>query len=131
MICSVLAICAVISGNPSVHDGDTLTIHGQAIRLFGVDAEELDEPHGPQARDALRALVRKTEYVRCELSGERSYNRLVGVCHTAEGLNLNEAMIRGGHALDCARYSGGLYRQFEPMAIRLTLTQKPYCRTKQ
>jgi endonuclease YncB( thermonuclease family) len=130
MICSILGVCAVLAGTPSVHDGDTLTINGQAVRLFGIDAEELDEPNGPRARSALRALVRGTPHVRCQLTGEKSYNRMVGICHTAEGVNLNEAMVRGGYALDCARYSDGIYRQFEPMAIRLTLIQKPYCRSK-
>lgn len=130
MICAVLGLCTVLTGTPSVHDGDTLTIQGQAIRLFGIDAEELDEPNGPRARDALRALVRSTSHVRCELTGEKSYNRMVGVCYTAEGVNLNEAMVRGGYVLDCARYSNALYRPLEPMAIRLTLTQKPYCRRK-
>ena len=130
MICTILGVCAVLAGTPSVHDGDTLTINGQAVRLFGIDAEELDETNGPRAKDALRSLVKGVAYVRCQLSGEKSYNRMVGVCTTSEGINLNEAMVRGGYALDCARYSGGIYRQFEPMAIRNKLTQKPYCRSK-
>ena len=130
MICAGLGLCATLVGSPSVHDGDTLTLQGQAIRLFGIDAEELDEPNGPRARDALRALVRGTHHVRCELTGERTYNRVVGVCYTAAGEDLSEAMVRGGFALDCARYSDHVYRPFEPMAIRRTLKQKPYCRSK-
>jgi endonuclease YncB( thermonuclease family) len=130
MICAVLGLCATLVGAPSVHDGDTLTIQGQAVRLFGIDAEELDEPNGPRARDALRALVRGTSHVRCELTGERTYNRVVGVCYTAAGEDLGEAMVRGGFALDCGRYSDYAYRPFEPMAIRRTLKQKPYCRSK-
>jgi len=130
MICSVLGICATLIGVPTVHDGDTLMIQGQAVRLFGIDAEELDEPNGPRARDALRALVRGTNHVRCELTGDKTYNRVVGICYTAAGEDLGEAMVRGGFALDCARYSDHLYRPFEPMAIRRTLKQKPYCRSK-
>ena len=130
MICAALGICIALTGSPSVHDGDTITIQGQAIRLFGIDAEELDEPNGPRARDALRALVRGTSHVRCDLTGERTYNRVVGVCYTAAGEDLGEAMVRGGYVLDCARYSDSLYRPFEPAGIRRTLKQKPYCRSK-
>jgi endonuclease YncB( thermonuclease family) len=128
MICAVLGLCTALIGTPSVHDGDTLTIQGQAVRLFGIDAEELDEPNGPRARDALRALVKGTHYVRCEPTGQKSYDRVVAICYTAAGEDLGEAMVRGGYVLDCARYSDFMYRPFEPMAIRRTLTQKPYCR---
>jgi len=130
MICAVLGLCTALIGTPSVHDGDTLTIQGQAVRLFGIDAEELDEPNGPRARDALRALVKGTHYVRCEPTGQKSYDRVVAICYTAAGEDLGEAMVRGGYVLDCARYSDSMYRPFEPMAIRRTLKQKPYCRSK-
>lgn len=130
MICAVLGLCTVLTGTPSVHDGDTLTIQGQAVRLFGIDAEELNEPHGPRAREALRSIVRSTPQVRCELTGDRSYNRMVGVCYTAEGVDIGAALVHGGFVLDCSRYSNFKYRQFEPMAIRNTLIQKPYCRSK-
>lgn len=130
MICAALGICATLLGFPTVHDGDTLRLEGVSIRLFGIDAEELHEPHGYAARDALRAIVSKTSHVRCELTGDVSHERRVAICYTAEGRDIGELMVRGGHVLDCARYSNYRYRQFEPMAIRNTLTQKPYCRKK-
>ena len=130
MICAALGICIALTGTPTVHDGDTLTIKGQAVRLFGIDAEELDEPNGPRARDALRAIVMGTSHVRCELTGEKTYNRKVGVCYTAAGEDLSEAMVRGGYVLDCARYSDAFYRPFEPAGVRRILKQKPYCRSK-
>lgn len=130
MICAALGICTTLLGFPTVHDGDTLRLEGVSIRLFGIDAEELTEPHGPAARDALKAIVSKTSHVRCVLTGEVSYNRRVAICYTAEGRDIGELMVSGGHVLDCARYSDMKYRQFEPMAIRNTLTQKPYCRRK-
>jgi endonuclease YncB( thermonuclease family) len=130
MICAALGICATLLGFPTVHDGDTLRLEGVSVRLFGIDAEELSEPHGYSARDALRAIVAKTTHVRCELTGDTSYDRRVAICYTASGQDIGELMVRGGHVLDCARYSDGKYRQFEPMAIRNTLIQKPYCRRK-
>jgi len=128
MICAALGICATLIGFPTAHDGDTLRLQGVSIRLFGIDAEELDEANGPRARDALRALVKGTGHVRCEPTGEKSHNRVVAICYTAAGEDLGEALVRGGYVLDCARYSDFMYRPFEPMAIRRTLTQKPYCR---
>jgi len=130
MICAALGICATLLGFPTVHDGDTLRLEGVSVRLYGIDAEELHEPHGPAARDALRQIVSKTTHVRCELTGDISYERRVAVCYTASGQDIGELMVRGGHALDCSNYSGFRYRQFEPMAIRNTLISKPYCRRK-
>lgn len=126
-LCALLAIgCASsISGAAHVWDGDTLYIADQAIRLAGIDAEELDEPNGYAAKAHLIQLtVGRT--VTCTLAG-RSYNRKVGVCF-AGSTNLNAAMVRAGFALDCARYSKGLYATLEPTGIRSKLKQKGYCR---
>jgi micrococcal nuclease len=115
----------VIEGPATVQDGDTIYVNHQAIRLFGVDAEELSEPNGIRAKLALRALIGEAD-VRCVLSGERSYSRLIARCYigTAE---LNQSIIAAGWALDCRRYSGGIYRKDEPAGARAKLIQKPYC----
>ena len=113
---------ASIGGAAYVIDGDTISIDYQHIRLAGIDAEEMDEPHGVAARDHLIALVAGRR-VTCQLNGERSHDRLVGTCG-----DLNERMVKDGYALDCARYSGGRYRQLEPIGARLRLMQKGYCR---
>lgn len=54
----------------TVHDGDTLTVdldlgmsmwhHGMVIRLLGLNARELDELGGTQARDNLAAVLLRT-----------------------------------------------------------------------
>ncbi|CAB4125077.1 COG1525 Micrococcal nuclease (thermonuclease) homologs [uncultured Caudovirales phage] len=126
MICLVFGICATLSGVPSVHDGDTLYIQGQSIRLYGIDAEELDEPHGIQARDTLRALV-KHQTITCSDTGTRTHSRVVARCYLPDKREINRVLVQRGVVLDCARYSGGAYRQDEPLASRLTLIQKPYC----
>lgn len=130
-LCSLLRIGCVagtLSGHATIYDGDTIYVNQQAVRLAGIDAEELDEANGPRARDHLRQLVAGS-VVRCEWQGW-SYSRRVGVCWTFWGnpsVNLNKQMVQDGFALDCARYSGGAYRQLEPASIRLRLTQKGYC----
>jgi endonuclease YncB( thermonuclease family) len=134
-LCTLLTIgCTSVSGAARIIDGDTLVISSVHVRLAGIDAEELFEPNGPLARNQ---LVRLTEgfTVSCTL-GAWSYNRRIGVCR-AQGLplgvaepgqlTLNAAMVASGAALDCARYSGGMYRHLEPAGARDRLRQKPYC----
>jgi micrococcal nuclease len=126
-LCKLLSIgCTygTLSGPAFVWDGDTIYIANQPIRLAGIDAEELDEPHGIAARDHLRSLAQGWT-VSCKWEGY-SYKRKVGVCYMGF-VNLNERMVEDGYALDCAHYSNGKYRSLEPAGIRLRLTQKGYC----
>ena len=45
--------------------------------------------------------------VLCELNGERSYERVVGVCFLPDGTDIGAEIIRRGVALDCAHWSFG------------------------
>ena len=123
-ICIALHLCSTISGHGYAIDGDTIVVEGYHVRISGLDAEELNEPHGLEAKYAMIRLLHGT--IRCELTGDRSYNRYVGTCFNDSG-DLASQMAANGAALDCARYSGGKYRQYEPSNIRLKLVQKPYC----
>lgn len=115
-----------ITGHAYVYDGDTIYVANQPVRLAGIDAEELDEPHGLEAREHLRQLI-GSQTVTCEWEGW-SYKRKVGVCHTQfVGVTLNQRMVQDGYALDCAHYSNGLYRSLEPAGARSRLIQKGYC----
>lgn len=67
----------------AVHDGDTFTLalgnnHKIRIRLAMIDAPELDQPYGPEARDALSALLLRQEVLVHGL-GYDKYKRLLGV----------------------------------------------------
>jgi endonuclease YncB( thermonuclease family) len=113
-----------------VIDGDTivLTDTNTHIRLNGVDAPEVvhpgydhDDPFGPEARDEMRRIV-GDKIVRCELNGERSYERLVGVCFLPDGTDIGAEIIRRGLALDCPHFSGSKYRTLEPDGVRKLFT---------
>ena len=128
-LCSVLGLCALtaatpISGTATVHDGDTIYVNHQTIRLWGVDAEELSEPNGPAARAALHNIIGNARVV-CTPVGA-SHQRTVARCDVA-GRDVGEALIKSGAALDCAHYSKGYYRKAEPAGARARLIQKPYC----
>jgi len=114
---------------PAIHDGDTLTLHGERIRLWGADAPELRQtcpgvqgvlvseesaggagaPAGLLARDALAALV--VHGVRCERAAAASWGRTVARCTTG-GADVGAAMVRAGWAWDTP-YSGGAYADEE------------------
>jgi hypothetical protein len=61
-----------------VRDGDTIEVADVPVRLNGVAAPELDEPRGREGKKFMARLV-AGKTVRCELNGERSYDRVIGI----------------------------------------------------
>ncbi len=126
-LCLVL-LClasAVQAGSLHVRDADTIVVDGTPVRLNGVDAPELGTRSG---QDAKRWMVNflRGKAIECKLNGERTYDRYVGVCY-ADGQDIGAAVIAAGHALDCARYSGGRYRHLETPAAKSRLRRANYC----
>ena len=66
------------------------------VSLHGIDTSERDQPYGKEATRALDALIDTKVFV--EEQDTDRYGRLVGVLYTPEGLNVNLAMVCGGHA---------------------------------
>ncbi|CUH46418.1 thermonuclease family protein [Ruegeria atlantica] len=124
---AVLALVATTAtaAGVQVRDADTIVVDGTPVRLQGVDAPELGTAAG---RDARRWMVNhlRGKAVECKLTGERTHDRYVGVCYV-DGQDIGAAVIAAGHALDCARYSGGRYRDFETAAARSRLNRARYC----
>jgi Micrococcal nuclease (thermonuclease) homologs len=98
-----------------VGDGDTLQIRlsdgGQEVRvrLYGLDAPELDQPHGRESREFLAKLILNQE-VRVEKQDVDQYGRVVGQVFSS-GLALNLTLVASGQAW--------VYEQF---------CQEPVCR---
>jgi micrococcal nuclease len=111
-----------------VRDGDTIEVGKIPIRLNGVSAPELKEPLGPQSKRFMRNLVDGNR-VRCELNGEKTYDRFVGVCYLG-GQDVGAAVIEAGLALDCPRFSSGRYAGVESPASRDAIKLPRYCRVK-
>ncbi|GAA6159709.1 MULTISPECIES: thermonuclease family protein [unclassified Ruegeria] len=114
------------AGGLQVRDADTIVVDGTPVRLNGVDAPELGTRSG---QDAKRWMVNylRGKNIECSLNGERTHDRWVGVCY-ADGQDIGAAVIAAGHALDCARYSGGRYRHLETSAAKSRLRRAGYCR---
>lgn len=109
-----------------VRDVDTIEVNSLPIRLNGVDGPELDERGGRAGKSWMQRLVLRKP-VKCELTGVKTYDRWVGTCYTASGQDIGALAIGAGQARDCARYSGGKYRQFETPESR-RLPQHAYCK---
>lgn len=115
-------------GKASAIDGDTIRIDGRTkVRLSGVAAPERNEEGGATATTFMRQLI-NGKTLRCELDGERTYDRLVGICYLQDK-DIGKAIIEKGLARDCPRYSHGRYATSErPEATSLPLPG--YCRQR-
>ena len=109
-----------LSGPAWVTDGDTLKIKGTQIRLFGIDAPEIDHPFGKKAKWALHKLC-KDQTVRAEITAEDEYGRTVAQCFLPDGRDLSAEMVKLGMAIDWPKFSNGKYTEFEVEGIRKKL----------
>jgi endonuclease YncB( thermonuclease family) len=103
---------ADLTGRASIIDGDTLEIHGQRIRLFGIDAPESAQtctiggrPYrcGQEAALALSEFIGRRP-VACERRDVDRYRRIVAVCRL-DGQDIGAWMVLQGWALAYSRYS--------------------------
>ena len=115
-------IAGVIVGKCHVIDGDTISIKRTKLRLAGVNAPELDDPWGQKAKWAMVSIC-KGQKIRAELSGEKSYDRLIATCFLPDGRDIGAELIKLGLALDGGHFSSGKYRHLEPSGIRKKLTR--------
>jgi micrococcal nuclease len=115
-------------GEATTIDGDTIRIDGRVkVRLSGVAAPERNEDGGSAATSFMRKLVDGKE-LRCELNGERTHDRLVGICYL-DGKDIGKAIIENGLARDCPRYSHGRYATAERRQAA-SLPFPGYCRER-
>lgn len=109
-----------VCGSAYVVDGDTLIIQKTQIRLFGVDAPEIDHPYGNKAKWALVSLC-KGHKVRADITEQDGYGRTVARCYLQDGRDLSAEMVRLGLAIDWPKFSGGIYRSLEMPEVRKKL----------
>lgn len=106
-------------GRASIIDGDTITVAGQSVRFNGIDAPESQQrctngsgasyACGRVAANALDKFLAGSRPTRCAFVEWDQYGRFVGDCYRADGESVARWLVRNGHAVDWARYSGGAY----------------------
>lgn len=109
-----------LTGRAYIIDGDTLAIQSTQVRLFGIDAPELDHPYGKNAKGALLSLC-KGHDVRAEIIAQDAHGRTVARCYLADGRDLSAEMVKLGLAIDWAKFSNGQYRSLELLGVRKKL----------
>jgi endonuclease YncB( thermonuclease family) len=104
---------ADIVGRASVIDGDTIEIHGQRIRLHGIDAPEKGQPcydaSGQPNRCGQRAAMALDEFigespVSCRERDVDRYGRTVADC-SVRGEDIEMWLVRSGYAMAYRKYS--------------------------
>jgi endonuclease YncB( thermonuclease family) len=86
-----------------VRDGDTIEVGGIAIRLAGLTCDEVGSRLGDLATAELTGVI-QAQNARCDLNGNRSYDRLVGRCWTSATGDIGSYLIKRGLCGRCARY---------------------------
>ncbi len=103
---------ATLEGRARVVDGDTLELDGRRVRLFGIDAPELNQTCdrggvawtcGEAARSALGRMVSGKRLV-CGVRDIDRYGRDVAICSVG-GRDVGALMVRQGMAVAHRRYS--------------------------
>jgi endonuclease YncB( thermonuclease family) len=103
-------------GIPSVIDGDTIELHRERIRLFGIDAAEssqlCEDAAGKSYRCGQQAALALADHIGrrtvwCEGKERDRYGRLVAICYLGDK-DLNAWMVSQGLAL-AFRKNSSLY----------------------
>lgn len=113
LLATPAAVALSLTGQASVIDGDTIEIHGQRIRLHGIDAPESSQlckrPSGDTWRCGQQAALALSDQigqgpVACRQVDTDHYGRSISIC-TSSDQDLNEWMVREGWAVAYRRYS--------------------------
>jgi len=94
-----------------INDGDSIEVQLEAgrarVRFSAIDTPEYDQPYGAKSSAALKALLPLGSDVELEVVTQDQFHRLVAtVWLVADGkrINVNETMLREGHAWAYRRY---------------------------
>lgn len=107
------AIAGELIGRASVIDADTIEIHGQRVRLHGVDApekgQECFQPDGSPWRCGQKGALALADFigestVSCRPVDTDRYGRIVANCYV-RGRDIEEWLVNEGWAMAYRRYS--------------------------
>jgi endonuclease YncB( thermonuclease family) len=94
-----------------VNDGDSIEVMldtgAGRVRLSAIDSPEHDQPHGRESSVALKSLLPVGSAVELEVVTQDQFRRIVAVVWLVDAgvrTNVNEKMLRDGHAWAYRRY---------------------------
>ncbi len=115
-----------IVGRASVIDGDTIEIHGERVRLNGIDAPESTQfcadadgrmyRCGASSAEALAEWLAASSATICKFVERDQYGRFVGNCTRADGASVQRWLVRSGQAMDWPHYSNGAFAREQSAA---------------
>lgn len=93
-----------------VVDGDSLYLRGEKtqIRLFGVDAPEVDDQGYQGSKDFLRNLTFGKSLICREVTRDK-YARIVARCFLGDGREVNALMLDAPYTQEYCRFSKNAY----------------------
>jgi len=94
-----------------INDGDSIEVQVAAgpgrVRFAAIDTPEYDEPYGDKSSAALKAMLPVGSKIELDIITQDAFRRMVAMVwleKDGERINLNEAMLRQGHAWAYRRY---------------------------
>lgn len=97
----------VLEGKPVLIDGDSIVIADKPIRLWGIDAPEMNTREGYLAKRYLRTIIADNT-VRCVDQGVRAVGEIMAKCYIGS-VDIGRIMVLSGHAREWKQYSQGYY----------------------
>lgn len=110
---------AAFAGIMLVVDGDTLNLNGERLRIWGIDAPEMNTSEGKEAAKFLDSVISGKPLTCVDPKGAKipsrdRYGRPVVQCFLPDGRDLGCILVSSGRAKDWESYSGGFYKRCEP-----------------
>lgn len=110
---------STVTGTAKVIDGDTLTLGEKKVRLNGFDTPERGsmcsstDVYAAASKTLADFIAEQT--ITCELTGEQSFDRVIGTC-SVQGTDLGSFIVESGFGRDWPKFSGGKYAAAEKSA---------------
>lgn len=94
-----------------VNDGDSIEVQLAAgpgrVRFAAIDTPEYDQPYGSQSSAALKAMLPIGSKIELDIITQDAFRRMVAMVwleKDGERINVNETMLKQGHAWAYRRY---------------------------
>jgi endonuclease YncB( thermonuclease family) len=107
-----------------VRDGDSIILLDDKkqeieVRLAHIDAPEYGQPYGRRSKEFLAEMIAGKQVGYRVYDDADRYGRTVAEVMLHDSINVNQEMVRFGHAWHFTRYSNsGVYRRLEKNARR-------------